>query len=82
MAYAITSEDTTLVVSPMDYLVWTKDVDDVAKSIRQNDKAHNGTFELWIAGKSSKTAASMLKGMGWSLHINAENSLLGNSDKR
>ena len=81
MAYAVTSEDTTLVVSPMDYLVWTKDVDDVAKSIRQNDKAHNGTFELWIAGKSSKTAASMLKDTGWSLHINAENSLLGNSDK-
>ncbi|MGB5709115.1 MAG: hypothetical protein WBM41_20075 [Arenicellales bacterium] len=81
MAYAKTSEDTTLVVSPVDYLFWTKDVDEVAKSIRQNDNDHNGKLELWIAGKFSEATASMLKDMGWSLHINAENSLLGNADK-
>ena len=81
LTYAITSKDVKIVVSPMDYLSWTKDVHQAALSMRQNDRFQNGKFELWIAGSSSKTAASMLQDMGWILHINAEKSLLGNTDK-
>lgn len=59
---------------PLDYLVWTESIKNIAGYLSQQAKGRQATaLEIWITGSASPTAREGLKALGFQLHEKADN---------
>lgn len=59
---------------PLDYLVWTESIQNIAGYLSQQAKGRRATaLEMWITGSASPAAREGLKALGFQLHEKADN---------
>jgi len=71
------ADGTVVVLLPTDYLIWSKRIADVSKSLYDNkEPSEKASLELWTLGALSQRAQSEMQAMGWKLHTDAVSQLI------
>jgi hypothetical protein len=75
--YAKTKKGATVLVVPVDRILWTAKVADVATWLKEpvQGQVKPAGYQLWVLGDFSQKAQAELQGLGWELHPNAQGRL-------
>jgi hypothetical protein len=74
LTQGVRKDGTRVVVLPADYIIWSRQVADIASGIA--GKAGGKGLELWLSGTTSPTARAQLEKLGWKIHADAAKKLV------
>lgn len=75
---AMKSDGALVLAFPLDYLVWTSTNAAFVRAVNEASTSGQTTgVELWLTGKASPMTSKALKRLGWKLHENCSQQLLG-----
>jgi hypothetical protein len=75
---AVKSDGSLVLAFPLDYLVWTSTNAAIIRALGETAKSSSiSGVELWLTGKASPMTIKELKRLGWKLHENCSQQLLG-----
>jgi len=75
---AMKSDGALVLAFPLDYLVWTSTNATIVRAMNEASKSLSATgVELWVTGKASPMTIKEIKRLGWKLHENCSQQLLG-----
>jgi hypothetical protein len=73
-----TKNGALILLAPVDYVIWTKKLDDEVKSLDSSIQKMGSASskELWATGKLEKTARAHFESNGWKVNENANDVLI------
>jgi hypothetical protein len=75
---AVKSDGSLVLAFPLDYLVWTSTNAAIIRALSETAKSSSiPGVELWLTGKASPMTIKELRRLGWKLHENSSQQLLG-----
>jgi len=78
LTLALTTDGRLVAALALDHLVWTEDIDRIARLYTEYLSAHpECTAEIWLTGTASDLAKTELAAIGWHVHEKAGDALAG-----